>query len=195
MKKVSLFACCTLITLMLIGCGAQRTFKEDVARSMRPAEVRFLFGTQPPNLKDKSKCTAGLTVNIVNVEAVNKDVNIVPGAVYSPSWLQNPRELTGYVINFLEENYRQCRVLANPQSRKTLNISIKKVEGIPNSAFKFNSTANLEINVFLPEKNQTTTFYASQSSGDLYWALVYAVHDISWQIINDPIIQDYILCM
>ncbi len=191
MKKLSLFVLCIV---MLAGCGAQRTFKEDVNRSMRPSEVRYLFGTQPPNLKEKAKCADEVAVNLVNAETADKDVNIVPGAVYSPSWLQNPRELTGHIVNFLGDNYRQCRVLNNPQSKKTLRISIRKVEGIPNSAFKFNSTANLELDVFLPEKQQTFTFYASQSSGDLYWALVYAVHDATWQVINDPVIQDYILC-
>jgi hypothetical protein len=81
-------------------------------------------------------------------------------------------------------------VITRADSNKTIEISFQSIEGY----ISFNSGTTLKINVNIPEKNTTIPFVITQSAIDLHKAVVYAIHDISWQIVNDPTIQDYILC-
>ena len=189
MKKILIMILCVTF---LLGC-ARWSFNKDISNGLQPASLRSSFNTQPVNFKDLSKCTtADVLVNIVNVEKNNSDTNIVWGSMVG--WSINPQIMTDQIIAYMENSYKQCRVFTNKTSPKTIQVSIKSIEGFPNGAFKFTSNAVLKLNVSIPEKNYTETFTANQSTGDLYMAVVYAIHDITWQIINDPVIQDYIVC-
>jgi hypothetical protein len=192
MKKILIMLFCVSF---LLGCAAQRHFKTDIANALQPASLRSSFNTQSTNFKELSKCaTPDVSINLVNAEKNNDNINAVPGAVVSLSWKINPHELIDQIIAYMENSYRQCRVINSVSSPKTIQISLKKLEGFPTGAFKFNSNANLQLTVYIPEKKHAETFTSIQSSGDLYMAVVYSIHDITWQIINDPVIQDYILC-
>ena len=190
MKKIFIMLFCVVF---LFGCAARWTLKTSISTALQPASLRSSFNTQPVNYKGLSKCVVpDVSINLVNVEKNNKEINIVSGSVVG--WSINPQAITDQIVAYMENSYKQCRVFTNKTSPKTINISIKSIEGFPNGAFKFTSNATLKLNVSIPEKNYTETFTADQSSGDLYMAVVYAIHDITWQIINDPVIQDYILC-
>ena len=189
MKRLLIISMCFVF---LMGC-ARWSFNRDISNGLQPASLRSSFNTQATNIKELSKCTTpDISINIVNVEKNNNDTNIVWGSLVG--WSINPQMMTDQIIAYMENSYKQCRVYASKSSTKTIHISINKIEGFPNGAFKFTSNATLKVNVSIPEKKYTEIFTANQSTGDLYMAVVYAIHDISWQIINDPIIQDYIAC-
>lgn len=189
MKRLLIISMCFVF---LIGC-ARFTFKRDISYGLEPSSLRTSFNTRPVNLKELSKCAAtDLSVNIVNGEKNNNDTNIVWGSVVG--WSINPRSMTDQIVSYMENSYKQCRVYPNKTSPKTISISIEKIEGFPNGAYKFTSNAMLKVKINVPEKNYTEIFTANQSTGDLYMAVVYSIHDITWQVINDPIIQDYIIC-
>lgn len=189
MKRLLIISMCFVF---LIGC-ARFTFKRDISYGLEPSTLRASFDTRPVNLKELSKCAGtDLSVNIVNVENNNNETNIVRGSVVG--WSINPRATTDQIVSYIENAYKLCRVYSSKTSPKTINISIEKIEGYPNGAFKFMSNAVLKVKISIPEKHYIETFTANQSTGDLYMAVAYSIHDISWQIINDPIIQDYITC-
>jgi hypothetical protein len=52
-----------------------------------------------------------------------------------------------------------------------------------------------KIELIIPEKNFSKFYEGREDTGSLLWvALVYAIHGVTRQIIDDPVIQDYILC-
>jgi hypothetical protein len=188
MKKILLVVFCVVL---LFGCGqTARGLKQNIAFELQPSALRQSFGVQPQNLQEKSKCDKDFSVNVVNTETNNRDINIVPSAVFSASWLINPQELSGQIVDYVKDAYKQSRVPVSPTSKKIINISIKKIE----VASSFTSAAVLELNITLPEKQTTEKFSSLQSTGDVHRAVIYTIHDISWQIVNDPVIQDYLLC-
>ncbi len=189
MKRILILFVCIVV---LAGCAGQR-FKSDLTNALQPAALRTHFNTQPANLKEPSKCV-DLSVALVNVEKIDENINAVPGAVLSPSWKINPKELTGQIIKYMENSYKQCRVPTNPSSNKIIHISIKEITGWPTGIFRFVSYSHLQLLVYVPEINYRETYTSKQSSPYLHDAMAQSIHDVSWQIINDPTIQDYILC-
>lgn len=170
--------------LFLVGCFP-RSMNQYVYDELQPATLRHSFNTQPPNFKKMSQCkTAEIAISIINAEKRNFDISIARG------WHLNSQELTAMTVEYLKDAYRQCRVLSTKDANKVLEISFQDVTGY----ISYNSGATLRMNVAIPEKNMTIPFVVSQSSIDLHKAVVYAIHDITWQIVNDPTIQDYILC-
>jgi len=181
MKNIIIMLLCVSL---LSGC-LPRSMNQYVYDELQPATLRSSFNTQPPDFKKTNRCkTADVTVSIINAEKRNFDINI------ARRWHLNSQEITAMTVEYLKDAYRQCRALPTADSKKVLEISFQDVKGY----ISFNSGATLRINVAIPEKNMTIPFVISQSSIDLHKAVVYAIHDITWQIVNDPTIQDYILC-
>lgn len=181
MKRLLIVSLCFVF---LVGCFP-RNMKDDLSNALQPATLRYSFNTQPPNLKEQNKCnTAEVSIIIINAEKRSTDVSIARG------WYINSQTITGMMVDYLKDAYRQCRILHNQESGKVIALSFQKIEGY----IRFNSGATLQINVTIPEKNITIPFVITQTTMDLHNAVAYAIHDVSWQIINDPTIQDYILC-
>lgn len=181
MKKI-LFA--LLCAGILVGC-IPRYIENDVSNVLQPSTLRNSFNTPVPNLKEKSKCgQTDAFINITNNEKTNIDITLARGRYI------NSQKATDMLIEYLKDGYRQCRILTNPTSTKVIAISFQKLDGYSS----FNSGATLRINVSIPEKNIIIPFSISQSTLELHNAVAYAIHDITWQIINDPVIQDYITC-
>lgn len=192
-----------LIIILVVGCTyPPRDFKKDISAALQPTQLRYSFNIKPENLKDQSKCTTkDVTVSIVNAENRNKDIMVM-----EPRWCAygdnggrgrngcylNPREVTGQIIDYLNESYRQCRVSVTDNSTKVIKISYP-----PDQFFyinDYNSSVLMKVIVTIPELNKTFTISTTQASFQLHNSVAYAIHDLSWQIINDPTIQDYILC-
>lgn len=191
-KSFVLFLVFTFFFFTISGCAGSR-FKTDLKNTLHPESLRLIYNTQPINFKELSKCD-DLSVRFVNAETRDADMNIVPGAIFSPSWNINPRELTDDIIKYMEKSYRQCRVLPSKSSRKEIHLSLNEITGWPTGIFRFTSYSRLQINVFIPELNFKETYTLDRSSGYLYDAMAYSIHEFTWQIINDPVVQDYILC-
>jgi hypothetical protein len=178
--------------VFLFGCGIKRqyTLENDLPNALQPSTLRQVFNTQPVNLKELSKCNAPVTVKIINSEIINEDVNFIPRRPFNPGWAINPYVISNHITEYLGDAYRQCRIQSDSNSNKIISISMVKIDGY----YSFNSGVTMKINVMLPEKNITVPITAAQSALDIYTAFAYTIHDISWQIVNDPTIQDYITC-
>lgn len=189
MQRILIVAVCFSL---LTGCAGQR-FKADLNNAMQPETLRSSYDTKSLNFKETSGC-ADLSVRFVNDEKRNEDMNIVPGAIFSPSWNINPHELTNQIIKYMENSYRYCRVKSSINSNKVIHLSLSEITGWPTGIFRFTSYAHLQINVFIPEINFKETYTLERSSPYLHNAMAYSIHEFTWQIINDPTIQDYVLC-
>jgi hypothetical protein len=186
MRRLSLVLFCVLF---LCSCGP-RNLTEKVAPNLQPSNLRYSFSTKPPDLKGKSKCDV-TDVNIVNAETASDDISIIPFGVVGPGWYVNRKEMTGRIVDYLKDAYAQSGVVSNPASKKILNVSTKNIRA-PYASFV--TSVILELNVVLPEQKTTRYFSVTQTSGDIPWTTVYAIHVISWQIVNDRGIQDYLTC-
>lgn len=201
MKRLFIFVICVFL---LSACAARppRDFKQEIAASLQPAQLRYSFGVKPENFKELSKCgSSEVSIRFVNTEKRNENMIIMgerwcaygdnAGRMRNGCFL-NPREVTDQIIEYLKESYRQCRVSVNANSLKVINLSFP----IQQNTYinDYNSSVVMKVNVHIPELNKSFTITTTQASFELHNAVAYAIHDMSWQIINDPTIQDYILC-
>lgn len=188
---------------LLFGCAyPPRVFKTDIAAALQPTQLRYSFNITPPNLKEQSQCgTKDVTIRLINAEKRNNNIEVMPrrGCYYGDNGgrngngcFLNPREVTDQIIDYLTESYRQCRVYVTDNSPKIITISY------PLDQFfyinDYNSSVVMKVIVTIPELNRTFAITTTQASFQLHNSVAYAIHDLSWQIINDPTIQDYILC-
>jgi hypothetical protein len=201
MKKVFIFIICVLF---LSACAARppRDFKREIATSLQPAQLRYSFGVKPDNLKEISKCPGQeASIRFINSEKIDKDLVILgerwcaygdnAGRERNGCFL-NPREVTDQIIEYLKESYRQCRVSVDPNASKVIRLSFPTEQNTYIN--DFNSSVVMKVNVNIPELNKSFTISTTQASFELHNAVAYAIHDMAWQIINDPTIQDYLLC-
>ncbi len=201
MKRLALFFICLFL---LISCATRpaRDFKRQVAASLQPGQLRYSFNITPENLKAISQCPdKEPTIHLINIEKINKDIKIMDErwCAYGDDdgrkrngCVLNPHEVTDQIIDYTTESFRQCRVSSNDKSMKIINISfpLDQTSYVNN----FNSSVVMKMNVHIPELNKSFTISTTQASFELHNAVAYAIHDMSWRLINDPTIQDYILC-
>ena len=143
-----------------------------------------------PNLADRSKCSSSPSVLIVNTETNDQDYTIYtwwPTEVYI-----TPKKLMDDVVIYMSDAFNRIGIKTNQTSTKVIQISMEK---IGNSYSFLNYTAEAQLKIILPEKKYTRVYSHSDTTPKgLPIATAYTIHAITWQIINDPVIQDYLLC-
>jgi len=183
MKSVLIFCFCFAI---LFGCVHTRDIQKEIADELQPSALRRAFNAQVIDLGEKSKCP-DRTIHIVNAETDKVEFNMLQRR---GKYMITKYYFSGLITDYLIEGYRQSRIASSSNSKKALNISVQSVDGW----YSHMCGAVIRMTVTIPEKNITIPFSSKQTSLDVHWAGAYAIHDLSWQIINDPTIQDYILC-
>ncbi|OPY86506.1 MAG: hypothetical protein A4E71_01552 [Smithella sp. PtaU1.Bin162] len=183
---------CFLLFFIFIffGCTNPQTvnIKPDIDKVLQPATLRSSFNTNPPNLKSLTNCT-NTQINIINENKTNENIVLAPGKVH-PGWHVNTSEIAAQLTEYLKDAVRQCRLTQDQTSKKIIAISLQKIDGYAG----FGSSATLYVNVRIPEKNITIPLVITQNTFELPNAVAYSIHAMTWQIINDPVIQDHMLC-
>ncbi len=183
MKKIFMLIFCIGL---VISCTHTRDIQKEITDELQPAALRRSFNTQITDLSKESKCT-DRTINIVNAETDKTEFNMLQRR---GTYMVTRHYFSGLITDYLKEGYRQSRITSTPDSKRILNITVKNVEGW----YSHMCGAIIHVDVSIPEKNIKIPFSSRQTAIDVHWAGAYAIHDVSWQIINDPTIQDYILC-
>ena len=189
MKKISLFvivAAVTMITLM--GCSMHWT--KGINEELKPAELYVSYGVKPANLKALSRCPLPPTINIVNVETREENYFFFSG--YDSI---NPKELTSVIVEYLKYGFEESQIKVDSNSSKTIYVSFKDINGLPVwLSLKF-VEGNIKMKVDIPETKYSNIYEAKDKALiSVSKALAYAAHGVTRQIIDDPVIQDYILC-
>jgi hypothetical protein len=161
-----------------------------VAEKLQPEDLYAVYNTKPINLKAQSKCQLPPSINVVNVETRDQYL-IYPGLGYKEEI--NPREFTNIVVDYLRIAFDKSSVKVDNSSSKIIQVSLEETNWMQSL---FATGAILRLKVEIPETKYTEIYKAEDwaGSGHIPTAMAYAVHVVTQKIIEDPVIQNYILC-
>jgi hypothetical protein len=178
-----------LACFLLSSCALHWTQKiSDQLENSK--DIYYSYNTKPINFKPDNKCES-LSLKIINNEKRNEDINV--GDIDFRYYSINPKILTDNIVSYINNAYNKCNVTIKDDSTKSIYISIKKAELQMGT---FNRGAALELNVSIPDIQYNRSYSASTGTGGMRAALAmaYAIHEVTWQIIQDPVTKNYILC-
>jgi len=171
----------------LTGCTLHIT--KDISDRLKLDELYKSYNVSPIDLSLQSKCQKPPTVKIINAEARIDDYDTMSNPpVFG---VINPKEMMDSVVVYLGNGFQQSRVKVDDQSHKVLQIKMIDLISIA-GIWTFGSYFKTEI--VIPETGFTKFYEARDNAISGYTAPAYAIHAVSRQIIDDPVIQDYILC-
>lgn len=176
------------IVLVLTSCTINGT--QVLAKQLQPNELIKIHNTMTPNLAERSKCSSPPSVLIVNTETSDQDYTIYiwwPTEVYI-----TPKTLMDDVVIYMSDAFNRTGIKTDQTSTKVIQVSMEK---IGNSYSFLNYSAEAQLKIILPEKKYTMVYgHSDTTPKGLPIATAYTIHAITWKVINDPFVQDYILC-
>jgi hypothetical protein len=176
-----------LISLILTGCTVHVT--RNISKELNQDTLYKTFNVNPVDLSSHSRCNAPPTVKIVNIENRVEDYETLQNP--PATGVINPKEMMDSVCLYLKNGFEKSRIKSDDQSSKIIHVKMEDLKSVA-GVWTFGSHFRLEL--VIPETRFTKFYEAKDNSGHGYVAPAYAIHSVTRQIIEDPIIQDYILC-
>ena len=177
-----------VLVFVLAGCSIRLT--ADIVEGLQPSELYESFDVKPVNLKNLSKCPNPPSVRIVNTETREGRIDMRPDS-FHVSLPINPKELTVGIVDYLKSGFKKSRIEVDDNSPKTIEISLK--DAIMERGMWVRG-GKVQLQVRIPEIRHEEVYTAKDNHYRFDGAMIYAIHKVSRQVIDDPIIQDYILC-
>jgi hypothetical protein len=181
-----------VIIFALTSCAMNHT--KDVAEKLQPEDLYAVYNTKPVNLKAQSKCPLTPSINVVNVETQDGDYTIIY-PILGPRIINhiiNPKELMNGVVDYLKDALEKSGVKADNSSSKIIQVSLEENKILVGL---WGIGAIIRLKVEIPETKYTKIYEAEDWTGRSPIAsMAYSVHVVTQKIINDPVIQNYILC-
>jgi len=171
----------------LTGCTLHVT--KDISDRLKPDELYKSYNVSPLDLSLQSKCQKPPTVKIINAEARIDDYDTMSNPPFFG--VINPKEMMDSVVVYLGNGFQQSRVKVDDQSHKVLEI---KMIDLKSTAGFWSFGSYFKTEIVIPETGFTKIYETRDNAMSGYTAPAYAIHAVSRQIIDDPAIQDYILC-
>jgi hypothetical protein len=152
------------------------------------------YDVHPIDLSLRSQCNAPPSVKIINIERRTEEY-MAFNDHFRKSFIK-PKELMDGVSLYLKNGFEKSRIKVDDQSTKVIQIKMIDVRGSAGGNFY---SGFFKMELIIPEKNISKTYEESEASfldrsGILFQASSYAIHDVTRKIIDDSVIQDYILC-
>ena len=191
MKRPIVSGICIMgFLFMLSSCAHHQT--KAVARDLDPSDLYPMYKTNAIDLKSRSKCPSPPSVKLVNTEARNEDLLIAE--IGGHTHYIKPRELTNHIVDYMSDALGKCQVQVDGSSTKAIEVSIDKAEMKLSGPFSARG-ADIQLKINIPETQYTKIYSAEEWSAQAIWTtMAYAIHIVTWKVIEDPVIQDYILC-
>jgi hypothetical protein len=182
----------SLVSLILIFSSCAYHETKYVARDLDSSILYPMYNTKIIDLKIQSKCPSFPSVKLVNTETRNEDLIVADIGVHTH--YIKPNVLTDNIISYMSDAYSKCQVKVDPSSKKIIEVSIDKAEMKPGNGFTANG-AFIQIKINIPETEYTNIFSAEDwSPHDVSTTMAYTIHVATLKMIEDPVIQSYILC-
>ena len=176
-----------IVSLSLTGCASNMT--QHIADRLIADELYKTYQIHPADLSSDSKCPQPPAVRILNMESRTSDYEAVEKAVTSD--VINPKAVMQAFVAYLENGFQKSHVKVDNRSEKILQV--KMVDLKSKSRF-YNFDTRFCTELTIPETG-FTKYYEANDNAELAWdSAAHAMHNVSRQIIDDPAIQDYILC-
>jgi hypothetical protein len=177
-----------IVAILLSGCTFHHT--KEIADLLNSTNLYSSFGTVPVDLSPYSKCNIPLVINIVNDEKREEDLSISDSG--AAKHYINPQKLTAHIVEYMTDALEKSSVKRDQSSRKQIKVSLKKVNWIQGFALY---GAFVDVQIEIPEIGFITTYSNEVTSIDNSRSTAYAIHGLTWKMIHDPIVKDYILCV
>lgn len=162
---------------------------KEISDRLNPGDLYKTFNTKPIDLSVNSKCSTPPMVKIVNIENRTEDFETLQNPPFYGAI--NPKEMMDSITLYLANGFEQNGIKSNDQSKKVIHIKMHDLKSTA-GFWSFGSYCNLQL--VIPETRFTKFYDANDNSGGGYAAAAYAIHRVTRQIIDDPEIQNYILC-
>ncbi|HPC85259.1 MAG TPA: SHOCT domain-containing protein [Smithellaceae bacterium] len=177
-----------IIFFMLTSCTINGT--QVIAKQLQPTELIKIHNTTPPSLAPRSKCSTPPSIRLVNAETNHQDHTIYtwwPTEVYI-----TPKKLVDDIIIYMGDAFNRAGIKTDQGSAKIIHVSLEK---LTSWYTVFNFSADTKLKIIIPEKQSSKLYeYTDTTPKSAPTAVAYTIHQITWKIINDPFLQDYILC-
>lgn len=185
---LSLLLCVGFIVLcFLTGCTLHLT--KQFSDQLDPDALYKSFNVTPEDLSARSKCSGPPTVKIVNME--NRTEDFVALENPPAKGVINPKELMDRICLYLKNGFERSRIKADDQSAKVIEVGM---EDLKSTAGVWSFGSYFKMQLIIPETKLTKFYEARDNSMQGHAAAAYAIHAVTRKIIEDPEIQDYILC-
>jgi len=151
-----------------------------------------MYKTNVIDLKSQSKCTSSASVKVVNIEARNEGLLVAHIGVHKH--YINPKELTNHIVDYMSDALGKCQIKVETSSPKVIEVSLDKAEMKQNGPFAAIGAA-IQLKINIPETKYQKIYSTEEWSARSGWAtMAYAIHLAIQKAIEDPIVQNYILC-
>jgi len=175
------------LLLSLTGCTMHVT--KHISDKLDMEAINRNYGIKPIDLSSGSKCAGAPAVKIVNMEMRTDDYPAFKNPPYEG--FINPKEMMNSVSSYLKDGFEKNRIKADDQSTKVLQLKMIDLQSVA-GVWSFGGTFKMELQI--PEKNIAKTYEATENAGNGFSAAAYAIHGACRKVIDDPVVQEYILC-
>lgn len=185
-----IFSCILLIAVISFsGCAFNMT--SDVGGLLNPEILNASFKTNAKNLGAESKCPYPASVYLINEEKKEYPYELFFNGY---TFNINPKELNDSFITYMKNALGKSGITVAPDSPKKLLISMNNVK-VTRNGFSPIFNSSVQMNVNLPDMKINKIYQSNdESSLLLHQAVAYSIHVSTWKIIEDPLIQNYLLC-
>ncbi len=188
MRKVLTIIVAITMTAVL-GCTLHQT--QEISDRLQVGDLYEVYGVKPLNLRARSKCPSPPAINIINMEKGEENYIYFHGGGIAPCSV-NPKELTNAIVKYLQYGFEKSQIKIENSSSKVIHVSFAYAEWINDLG---SMGAKIKMKVDIPEIKYTEFYEAKDYTfAGIPVCMAYAAHAVTRQIIDDPIIQDYILC-
>lgn len=189
-QKRLITTCFLFTTLFLAACGSFNHTQITSSRLL-PSTMMATYNNNARDLSAQSKCGEAPTVKVVNAEV--KETNYVYFTYPGQDGYLLPKEIVGKIVEYMNDAFNRNRITPDQNSTKIIEVSLGEVKAWYNYFFVWH--ANTQLKISIPEKQFTKIYeqFESSSQGPQQ-ALAFTLHLLTWQIIDDISVQNYVLC-
>lgn len=191
MKKIFNRGLCMLLLVVvffsLTGCA--QNFPKQFPRHLDDQSAIYeSLKVNPADLSSRSKCSSPPSVKIINIENRTDDYDFLIKVLHK-GYIK-PREMMDNVSLYLKKGFEKSRITVDEKSAKVLQIKMIYLQTSPG----WGARAYFKMELIIPETNFYKFYEDSYHGWFMEQATAYAIHVVTRQIIDDPEVQDYILC-
>ena len=175
---------------ILISCATTANSSRSLAIALRHTDSIGTNNNTLPYLAVRSKCPAPPSIRIVNAETNEKELSFYkwwPDELYV-----TPKILMDGVVIYMSDAFTRTGIKTDQNSTKVIQVSMEEIKSWYTA---WNFSARTKLKIMIPENNYTKIYehYDSTPQGP-QMAAAYTMREITRKIINDPFVQDYLLC-
>lgn len=186
-RQCSSFWLVAALLLFLTGCTLPVT--KPISDKLDMEAINKNYGVRAIDLSSGSKCAGVPAVKIINLENRTDDYLAFSNPPYKG--FINPKEIMDRVSLYLKDGFEKSSIKVDDRSAKVLQLKMIDLQSVA-GVWTFGGSFKMELQI--PEKNITKTYEATENAGNGFSAAAYAIHGACRKVIDDPVVQDYILC-